>query len=66
MIWNYIIFLNFHLESNRESMEMLIDNAQNLMTKVSEVLHATETVMIYNVPPEIRTTFTDLNWVKRY
>ena len=50
------------LEANKE---LLTTNAENLMTKISEVLRATEAVMIYNVPPEKRANFTGLNWVKR-
>ena len=50
------------LEANKE---LLITNAENLMTKTSEVLRATEALMIYNVPAERRADFTDLNWIKR-
>ena len=50
------------LEANKE---LLITNAENLMTKTCEVLRATEKVMIYNVPAERRADFTDLNWIKR-
>ena len=50
------------LEANKE---LLITNAENLMTKTCEVLNATEKVMIYNVPAERRADFTDLNWIKR-
>ena len=50
------------LEANKE---LLITNAENLMTKTSEVLCATEKVMIYNVPAERRADFTGLNWIKR-
>ena len=49
------------LEANKE---LLITNAENLMTKTCEVLRATEKVMIYNVPAERRADFTGLNWIK--
>ena len=50
------------LEANKE---LLITNAENLMTKTCEVLRATENVMIYNVPAERRADFTGLDWNKR-
>ena len=58
----YVICVHADLEANKE---LLITNAENLMTKTSEVLCATEKVMIYNVPAERRADFTGLNWIKR-
>ena len=50
-------------EADQEASEMLTDNAQNLMSAVSEVLYATEAATI-RVPPEARKEL-GLQWVKR-
>ena len=50
-------------EADREATEMLTDNAQNLMSAVSEVLYATEAATI-RVPPAEREKL-GLKWVKR-
>ena len=50
-------------EADQEATEMLTDNAQNLMSAVSEVLYATEAATI-RVPPAEREKL-GLKWVKR-
>ena len=68
----YCILLWFHSQSHsvfsdpeadQEASEMLTDNAQNLISVVSEVLYATEVATIH-VPPNVRKEF-GLQWVKR-
>ena len=47
-----------------ESTRMVTDNAENLMTALSEVLNATESAFL-KVPAEDRVHLTALNWVKK-
>jgi len=50
-------------EADQEASEMLTDNAENLMSAVSEVLFATEAATI-RVPPAEREKL-GLAWVKK-
>ncbi len=50
-------------EADQEASEMLTNNAENLMSAVSEVLFATEAASI-RVPPAEREKL-GLQWVKR-
>lgn len=46
-----------------QAINILTDNAKNLMRVVTDVLHATETATI-RVTPEIREKLSGLSWVK--
>ena len=50
--------------ANKESINLVTENAENLMTAVGEVLNATESAFI-TVPPEARLHATRLNWFKK-
>ena len=58
-------FLDFtDPEANKESTRKVTEYAENLMTAVSEVLNATESVFL-RVPAEAHVHLTALNWVKK-
>ena len=58
-------FLDFtDPEANKESTRKVTENAENLMTAVSEVLNTTESAFL-KAPAEAHVHLTTLSWVKK-